>query len=283
MKIGIGLPNQVRDLRASVIPEWAVEAERAGFSVLATVGRIAYPGVMDTVALAAAAAATSTVGLLSGILVAPAWPAALLAKEIASIDAVSGDRLTLGIGVGGRPDDFVADGPGLAGRGKRLDRDLEVYRDVWDGSPLGGGNSAVPLGTRRVPLLFGGGAPEGFARMARWGEGYIGGSFPPSMVAPAFDEARDAWRAAGRPGTPRLVAMAYFAFGDVETGRENVRDYYAFLGEELAGTVAANVRGNPADVKEAVSTYADLGVDELIFSPVLDDLTQVTRLAETVL
>ena len=59
MRIGIGLPNQVRDVRAAVIPAWARRAEEAGFATLGTTGRIAYPGVMDTVALAAAAGATT--------------------------------------------------------------------------------------------------------------------------------------------------------------------------------------------------------------------------------
>ena len=112
MKIGIGLPNQVRDVRPRVIPEWAAAAEEAGFSTLGTVGRVAYPGVMDTVALAAAAGVTSRIGLLSSVLIAPVWPATLLAKEAAGIDGISGGRLTLGVGVGGRPDDFVADGHG---------------------------------------------------------------------------------------------------------------------------------------------------------------------------
>ncbi|MEU3080408.1 MULTISPECIES: LLM class flavin-dependent oxidoreductase [Streptomyces] len=65
MKIGIGIPNQIRDVKADVIPEWARRAEDAGFSTLGSVGRIAYPGVMDTVALAAAAGATSRIGLIS--------------------------------------------------------------------------------------------------------------------------------------------------------------------------------------------------------------------------
>ncbi|MCW2913853.1 MAG: class flavin-dependent oxidoreductase [Actinomycetia bacterium] len=86
--------------RPSVIPEWASQAEKAGFSSLGSVGRIAYRGVMDTVALAAAAGATSTIGLISNIMLTTVWPAALLAKEVAGIDAVSGNRLTLGIGLG---------------------------------------------------------------------------------------------------------------------------------------------------------------------------------------
>jgi hypothetical protein len=54
VKIGIGLPNQVRDVDPTVIPQWAVHAEEAGFSSLGTIARQAYPGVIDTVALAAA-------------------------------------------------------------------------------------------------------------------------------------------------------------------------------------------------------------------------------------
>src|ERR671914_615393 len=97
MKIGIGLPNQVRNVDPAVIPAWAAQAEQAGFSTLGTVGRIAYPGVMDTVA------------------------------------------------IGIREDDFVADGHGVRGRGKRFDHDLETYREVWRGANVGGDlNPAVP-------------------------------------------------------------------------------------------------------------------------------------------
>src|ERR1700753_787478 len=113
MHIGIGLPNQVRDVRASVIPRWAAQAESAGFSTLGTVGRMAYPGVIDTVALAAAAGATSTIGLLTTALLGPIWPGTLLAKEIAGIDGVSGGRLRLGLGIGNagpRGDDFAVPG-----------------------------------------------------------------------------------------------------------------------------------------------------------------------------
>jgi len=284
MKIGIGLPNQVRDVRPSVIPAWAAAAETAGFSTLSTIGRVAYPGVMDTVALAAAAGATSRIGLLSGIMLAPVWPGALLAKEAAGIDGVSGGRLTLGIAAGIRPDDFVADGYSPAGRGKRFDRDLEVYRDVWQGKPVGGGpNPAVPAGTREVPLLFGAVAPVAFARMARWGQGFIGGSFPPEMVAGSFDSARDAWREAGRRGSPRLVALAYFGLGDTEQGRRNVHDYYSIAGDEIAGTVVSGFCDSAQAVREVVKAYEDLGVDELLLNPGLDDPNEVSRLAEIAL
>jgi alkanesulfonate monooxygenase SsuD/methylene tetrahydromethanopterin reductase-like flavin-dependent oxidoreductase (luciferase family) len=174
------------------------------------------------------------------------------------------------------------DGHGIRGRGERFERDLRVYRDVWSGHPVGG-NPAVPRRTREVPLLFGAGAPAAYERMARWGQGYIAPSVPPDRAADAFDQARDAWHRAGRDGSPRLVAIAYFAFGDVEAGRGNIRDYYRNFGDEVANAIAAGARGGAAAVKEAVAAFGDLGADELIFNPGLDDLSEVRRLAETVL
>ena len=282
MKIGIGIPNQVRNMRPDVVPGWARLAEESGFASLTTVGRQAYPGLSDTVALAAAAAVTSRTELISGVLLATTWPGPLLAKELAGIDGVSGGRLTVGLGVGQRPDDFIAEGYGPKGRGARMDRDLETYRDIWRGEPVGGGpNPAVPQGTRQIPLLFGGFAPAVMDRMARWGEGYIGGSVPAPMAAPAFDAARDAWRRAGREGAPRLVALAYFALGDSDKGRQNVYDYYS-VSAEFAEIAAGAVCDSPAKVKATISSFADIGVDEISFNTGTDDVDEVKRLADTV-
>jgi alkanesulfonate monooxygenase SsuD/methylene tetrahydromethanopterin reductase-like flavin-dependent oxidoreductase (luciferase family) len=283
-KIGIGIPNQVRNMRPDVVPAWAKLAEEAGFASLTTVGRYAYPGLSDTVALAAAAAVTSRVELISSVMLATVWPGALLAKELAGIDGISGGRLTAGIGVGQRPDDFVADGHGSKGRGARLDRDLQTYRDIWQGEPVGGGPSpAVPSGTRQVPLLFGGFSPAALDRMARWGEGYVGASIPAPMVAPAFDGARDAWRRAGREGAPRLVALAYIALGDSDKGKQNIYDYYYYGGyPDFANVVVGGVCDSPAKVREKIASFADLGVEEISFNVGTDDLDEVKRLADIV-
>ena len=282
MKIGIGIPNQVRNVNAAVLPAWAARAERAGFSTLGTVGRVAYPSVMDTVALAAAAGATSTIGLLSNVAVAPVWPGTLFAKEIASIDGVSGGRLTLGIGVGGRPDDFVAEGFGPSDRGRRMDQDLATYRSVWNGDPVGGGaNPAVPSGTRQIPLLFGAGSPRALKRMAEHGDGYVAPSVPAAMAGQTFDAARAAWQAAGRDGEPRLVAIAYFALGDVDKGRANVADYYAGS-EPYLDIVVNGVRTSAQQITEAVKEFEELGAEELILNPTSDDLDEIARLADVV-
>lgn len=280
MKIGIGIPNQIRNMSPDGVPAWAALAEESGFAALSTVGRYAYPGLSDTVTLAAAAAVTRRAELISGVLLAATWPGALLAKELAGIDGISGGRLTAGLGVGLRPDDFVADGHGSAGRGARMDRDLQTYRAVWGGAAVGGGpNAAVPAGTRQIPLLFGGFAPAVMNRMARWGEGYIGASVPAPMAAPAFDAAREAWQRAGRQGAPRLVALAYVALGDGEQGRRNVYDYYDVV-PDFAALVSAAVCDSAVKVKEKIASFADLGVGEILFNPGTDDIDEVKRLAD---
>ncbi|GLY97317.1 LLM class flavin-dependent oxidoreductase [Actinoplanes sp. NBRC 103695] len=283
MRTGIALPNQVRDVRPDVIPVWARQAEEAGFSSLGTIGRIAYPGVMDTVALASAAGATSTIGLLSDVILATTWPGVLLAKEAASIDGVSGGRFTMGIGVGLREDDFVAYGHGPRDRGARLDRDLEEYLSVWDGQPVGGGeNPAVPQGTRRVPLMFGAFSPIAMRRMAKYGEGYIGATVPPAMAAEAFAGARAAWRAAGRDGEPRLIGCAYVAVGDVDRTLFSVGDYYAAAGAFQRVALDA-VCTTPGAITDLIKQYTDLGADEVILSVGTDDIDDVARLADIVL
>lgn len=284
MKIGIGLPNQVRNVHPETIPRWAAKAEEAGFSTLGTIGRYAYPGVSDTVALAAAAGATSTIGLLSHVLLAPIWPAPLLAKELAGIDGVSGHRLTLGLGVGRRPDDFPVDGRGVQGRGKRMDDDLKIYRKIWNGEPVGGGtNPAVPAGTREIPLLFGGFSPTALARMAREGAGYIAASGPVSLVSPSIEAAKTAWKNAGRRGNPKIVVIGYFALGNEEQGRAQVKDYYSFRGEEAATQMAAGVSGSPEALKETIHSYADVGIDEFILVATTEDIDEISRAAESVL
>ncbi len=281
MRFGIGLPNQVRNVDPTVIPSYAARAEQAGFDTLGTVGRFAYPGVVDTVALAAAAAVTSRIELISNVLLAPTWPGPLLAKELAGIDGISGGRLTIGLGIGGRADDFVLDAYPMKGLGKRFDADLETYRDIWSGKPVGGGvNAAVPDGTRQVPILFGGRAEQTFTRMAKWGVGYVGGSVPASMVAPAFESARAAWTEAGREGAPRLVAIAYFAIENGEAGRANIYDYYSFIGHDRASMIANNGAVGPDEIANTISSFAELGADDLLFNPMTDDPAEIERLAE---
>src|SRR5437879_1717192 len=126
MKIGLGLPNADKSLAdGRLMVDIAHRADVLGFSTLATIGRVAYPNYEELVTLAAAAGATERIGLFTDILLAATRESVLLAKQAASLDQVSGGRFVLGIGVGGRPDDFAVTGTDFHTRGRRLDAALD--------------------------------------------------------------------------------------------------------------------------------------------------------------
>src|SRR5437764_11100676 len=111
MKIGIGLPNPVKGVPGRRLLEAAQRAEERGFAGLATIDRVAYPNYDSLTTLAAAAGATTRIGLMTNILIAPLYPPPLLTKVSASVDQLSGGRLTLGLAPGNRPDDYAVVGP----------------------------------------------------------------------------------------------------------------------------------------------------------------------------
>ena len=108
MKVGIGLPGNVPGTKGDVILEWARRADAGPFSTLGTIDRLVYDNYEPMIQLAAAAGCTSNVRLLTGVLLAPLRNAGVLAKQAATLDAISSGRLTLGVGVGRRPDDYAA-------------------------------------------------------------------------------------------------------------------------------------------------------------------------------
>jgi alkanesulfonate monooxygenase SsuD/methylene tetrahydromethanopterin reductase-like flavin-dependent oxidoreductase (luciferase family) len=122
MQIGIGLPSTVKGASPALILEWARRADAGPFSSLGIIDRLVYGNYETLITLAAAAAVTQRVKLTTSILLAPLREAGIMAKQAASLDAVSGGRLTLGLGVGGRGDDFRAAHASLRGRGAGFPR-----------------------------------------------------------------------------------------------------------------------------------------------------------------
>src|SRR6266568_5369658 len=171
MDVGIGLPTQIPGLDGKTLVDWAVQAEQAGFSTLGTIGRLVYPNYDELIALAAAAAVTERIRLTTSVLLAPLHTnTALFAKQAASLDRISGGRLVLGLGLGGREDDFAASGLAMAGRGRRFDEQLAEMRRIWAGEGRGdigpiGPRSARPGGPE---LILGGSTEASFRRAARF-------------------------------------------------------------------------------------------------------------------
>ncbi|MGH8887082.1 MAG: LLM class flavin-dependent oxidoreductase, partial [Egibacteraceae bacterium] len=163
MRIGVGLPTSTPGASGPVLLEWARRAEQRRFSSLGVTDRLVYDCADPLVALAAAAAVTSRVRLVTMIVIGPVRETAVLAKQAASVDQLSGGRLVLGVGLGARRDDYEAAGARWSDRGRRLSGQLAALRDVWEGEAVGP-RPARPGGPQ---LLVGGGSGPAFLRAAR--------------------------------------------------------------------------------------------------------------------
>jgi alkanesulfonate monooxygenase SsuD/methylene tetrahydromethanopterin reductase-like flavin-dependent oxidoreductase (luciferase family) len=283
MDIGIGLPNPVPGIPGRRLIEWARRAEGLGFSTLATIDRVAYPSFESLVSLSAAAAATERIQLATNVLLGPTRDPVLLAKGAASVDQISGGRLTLGLGVGTRADDYAATGRSFEGRGKRWDGDLEIIHAAWAGERVRGSLKPVsPTPVRgTIPILGGGTSDPAIARAVRWGIGWTAGGAGPDRAGPVADRFRQRWREAGREGRPRIVCLQYFALGPraEDEALSYLTDYYGDFGP----TIAAGVPRTPEALRGIIGRFEAMGADELIFDPTIGDLEQVDLLAEAVL
>lgn len=272
MNVGVGLPTTTPGTDGSLVVEWAKRADAGPFSTLAVLDRVAYDSLDPFVALAAAAGVTTRIRLATMIAVAPLRSTALLAKEAASLHVVSGGRLTLGLAIGARVEDYEAAGVDHRARGRRLGEQLAYLRGRVDEGRVGPTREGIEL-------LVGGGSGPAFARMARYADGYAHGGGPPRAFAGAATRAEAAWQDLGRTGRPLLWGQGYFALGDAERGNAYLRHYYAFTGPFAERVVATNLTSARA-VKDFVRGYEEAGCDELVLFPTVSDAAELDRLAE---
>ena len=149
MDIGIGLPATIPGVQRDQLLPWAQRAEQRGFSSLGVIDRLVYANYEPLVALAAAAAVTERVRLTTDILLAPLrGNGAVLAKQAATVDALSNGRLTLGIAVGKRPDDFEAASVPFHEHGTLMDNMLNEMKQVWTDEKRGFAKTIRPPPTR---------------------------------------------------------------------------------------------------------------------------------------
>ena len=274
MNVGVGLPTTTPGTDGAMVLEWARRADAGPFSSLAVLDRVVYDCLDPFAALAAAAAVTARVRLATMIAIGPLRATALLAKQAASVHALSGKRLTLGLAVGARIEDYEAAGIEHRGRGRRLSEQLAYLRGGIDEDRVGPARDGIEL-------LVGGASGQAFSRMARYADGYAHGGGPPPAFAGGAARANAAWRDLGRPGRPRLWGQGYFALGDVERGNAYLRDYYAFTGPFAERVVAANLTSARA-IKDFLRGYEEAGCDELVLFPTVADAAELDRLAEAI-
>jgi len=289
MRIGIGLPNTVPGTDGALMIDWARRAEERGFAFVSTIGRVGYPSYDSLTSLAAVAGATSRIGLLTNVVLGPTYADAVLAKIAMTIARLSGDRLTLGLGIGARKSDYAPSERPYAGRGAAFDRQLDHLARAFRGEAVADGDfpgekrPVAPAGPE-IPMLLGGHTEQAIRRTAAYGAGWSGAGGGPSRAEPMIGRIRDAWKAAGRTGDPRLLGLAYFSVDEsgAAQGDEYLRSYYAYSGERAA-TIAEGAVRTPAAIRDIVEQFAAIGMTELTFSPTVPRLEEVDRLADLVL
>lgn len=277
MDIAIGLPNAVPGTTGEQLTEWARRAEARGFSSLGTIDRIAYPNLEPLTSLAAAAAVTERIGLATTVLLGPLRvnPVAL-AKQVMTVHRISDGRMTLGIGLGGREDDYEVAGVEMGTRGKDLDVMLTRIKEVWEGDEVGPDHGTHPR------VLVGGSVEASFERAARFGDGWIAAGAPAGAFAEWRQGFEAAWSAAGRSEEPQNAALAYFSLGDQaeEDARDYLADYYAWLGEDIADFIVGSAAKDADTVKQVLFAFEDAGCQELFLFPSSSDPQQVDLLAD---
>jgi alkanesulfonate monooxygenase SsuD/methylene tetrahydromethanopterin reductase-like flavin-dependent oxidoreductase (luciferase family) len=303
VKIGIGLPTHIPGCRRDLFLEWARAADD-GASTLVAADLLTTPAWESLASLAAAAAITERVRLMSNVLVLPLRNAGIAAKQAATIDVLSNGRLTLGVGAGGKKPvlfeitadahahanfpDYAAAPADPAGRTARLEEQIAYMKQLWSGgSPFAGVPPVGPIPARPggPELLAGAFAPAAIRRAARWCDGFASFNHgaDPGKVEEHFRLACEAWRAAGHAGVPRVVGSCLLALGpDAAQGKaEYLARHYDHLSPEGLARIDEAIGSPGADAaRQAAKLYSGTGYDELVFVPMIANLDQVHRLLD---
>ena len=267
MKIGFGLPVSGSWATREHMARVAIRAEELGYHSLWSFQRLLSPADGNwgeqyrsvhapLIPLAYAAALTERVRLGVAVVNLPFVNPAVLAKEVSSLDVVSGGRADLGLGIGWSDEEFAAAGVTKKGRGPRSDDFIETLKAVWadeahDGRyyrvPPGVASDPKPIQRPHPPILLGGGSEATFRRAGRLCDGWVSGSqMGPELIESAVSAVRGVAQEAGRdPSALRFVVR----------GAVKVRAAGSPERKPLTGTLD--------EIRDDLALYRAIGVTEL--------------------
>lgn len=291
MKVGMTLPIMEPGCDRAMLETWSRTVDEGPFSSLAFGERMAFDNP-DTIALLGATAAwTKRVRLVTTIIIAQLHDPIMLAKALATADMLSLGRVSVGLGLGGREEDYRAAGADLSLKtNAEVARRAKIMKRVWAGEKIV--DTIEPVGPPPVQkggpeLLAGAQGPKSTRLAATWADGISGFTFDLNMQAQkeAFDLARTAFQEAGRPA-PRLATAFWFAIGENARPQvqKHLRHYMNWVDKDALEAMLPTVgfAGNAAELKEVLKRIADLGADETMLIPTSDDLDQVKRAADII-
>lgn len=285
------LPVMEPDLDAAVLKEWARVVDDGPFSSLCWGERIAFDNPDSLTLLGALAAWTDRVRLVTTVVVPQLHDPVMLAKGLATGDMLSGGRLTVGIGVGGRQEDYDAVGADMATQTMRgMAERVAIMKRVWAGERVT--ESVLPVGPSPVQpggprLMVGTIGPKTVRSAATWADGMAGTTLDLDVAKQneLFDVARAAWSAAGRE-KPHLATSFWFAMGEGDGPRAQVhrhlRRYMNWIPADFVDAMAPTTgwAGGEDELHDVLSTFEAIGTDEVHLIPTSSDLDQLRRVAD---
>jgi probable F420-dependent oxidoreductase len=215
------------------------------------------------VSMTAIAAVTERIEVAAGVLVLPQRNPVVVAKQIASLDALSGGRVTLGVGTGWMAEEFEALGADFKTRGARTDEAIAVMRSLWQGVSAGyegrfyrvaEGTHCHPTPAHEIPIIVGGMTPAALRRASRHGDGWLG-----------------------------LVRLERLDVDEVRGLVETIRQQAADAGRDPAAQrCVLRVSGEPTAVAEVAPALRKAGIDELVIDARLHDVDEARAAFEAV-
>jgi probable F420-dependent oxidoreductase len=267
-------------------------AEQAGFhSLWAMESQLTAAFALEPLStLAFAAGQTTSIRLGLAVAVLPLHQPVRLARQTATIDRLSGGRLTLGVGVGVPMLPHAAFGVRSTERAPRFEEYLTVMRRLWTEQTVDHGGRFVQLSQARMepkpvqqplPVWFGAGSPPALRRTARLADGWIGAGSTPSRAFPGqAAQLRQFLEEAGRdPATFPIAKRAYVAIDRPDD--EITAWFQAVYGPAISPEVC--IAGSPHEVLQGLSELREAGADLLVVAPVGDDRPQLELIAEHIL
>ena len=289
MTVGVALPQMATGLDRDRLVAWCRGIDEGPFSSISAGERITFHNLDGFTLCSAAAALTSRVRILVNVVVLPWHAPAMVAKELASLDVVSGGRVEIAVGVGGRQQDYAALGSPFAGRHGRLDDAVHELRRLWTGGAAADGESVgpSPVQVGGPPVLASAMGPKSLARAARWADGVSGFTLlgDAAEAARLFRATEAAWGEAGRSDAPRHVTGSFVALGDgaKETLQGFAEAYLRVFSPDLAKGLAEAMPLHDAtrlvDLLDAVEAE---GADEFIVVPATSDPRMLDELVDVI-
>jgi alkanesulfonate monooxygenase SsuD/methylene tetrahydromethanopterin reductase-like flavin-dependent oxidoreductase (luciferase family) len=287
------MPVMEPDLDAPTLQAWAKAIDDGPYSSLCWGERIAFDNPEAITLLGALAAWTGRVRLVTTVVVPQLHDPVMLAKALATGDMLSGGRLTVGLGIGGRREDYEAVGADSATQTMRgMAQLVATMRRVWAGEKVT--DSVLPVGPAPVQeagprLLVGTTGPKTVQSAAAWADGLAGTTLDLDTAKQnqLYDVARTAWARAGKP-KPHLATSFWFAIGDADSARAQVhrhlRRYMNWIPIEYVDAMAPSTgwAGTEDQLASVLQQFDDIGTDEVHLIPTSSDVEQMRRVADVV-